>query len=129
MTRSAPMSFAGLVAVLPMLLTVAQQPAWAQSDQRTLGMRLFNQSCRVCHTKPQLTSPQYGPALSMNTLGGKAEAIREVISNGTPRMPGFKFTFKPAEIDAIVAYIKTIPAPAQAAAPASGKSNASPGAD
>jgi mono/diheme cytochrome c family protein len=92
-------------------------------------MRLFNQSCRVCHTKPQLTSPQYGPVLSMNTLGGNAEAIGQFISNGTPRMPGFKYTFKPAEIDAIVAYIKTIPAPAGTAAPASGKSGASPGAD
>ena len=129
MTRSARMSPAGFFAVLPLLLVVAQQPAWAQSDQRTLGMRLFNQSCRVCHTKPQLSSPQYGPALSVNTLGGNADALRQFISNGTPRMPGFKFTFKPAEIDAIVAYIKTIPAPAETAAPASGKPNASPGAD
>ena len=129
MTRSARISSAGLAAVLPLLLAVAQHPAWAQGDQRTLGMRLFNQSCRVCHTKPQLSSPQYGPALSMNTLGGNAEAMRQFISNGTPRMPGFKYTFKPAEIDAIVAYIKTIPAPAPTAAPASGKLNASPGAD
>jgi len=65
----------------------------------------------------------------MNTLGGNAEAIGQFISNGTPRMPGFKYTFKPAEIDAIVAYIKTIPAPAATAAPASGKPGASPGAD
>jgi mono/diheme cytochrome c family protein len=65
----------------------------------------------------------------MNTLGGNADAMRQFISNGTPRMPGFKYTFKPAEIDAIVAYIKTIPAPAATAAPASGKSGASPGAD
>ena len=126
MTRNARMSPVGFLAVL--LLGMAQ-PAWAQSDQRTVGMRLFNQSCRVCHTKPQLSSPQYGPALSMNTLGGNAEAIHQFISSGTPRMPGFKYTFKPAEIDAIVAYIKTIPAPAETTAPASGKSGASPGAD
>jgi mono/diheme cytochrome c family protein len=129
MTRSARVSPAGFFAVLPLLVVVAQQPLWAQSDQRTLGMRLFNQSCRVCHTKPQLSSPQYGPALSMNTLGGNADALRQFISNGTSRMPGFRYTFKPAEIDAIVAYIKTIPAPAETAAPASGKPNASPGAD
>lgn len=128
MTRSARMSCAGFVAVLSLPLAVAQQPARAQSDQRALGMRLFNQSCRVCHTKPQLTSPQYGPALSMNTLGGNADALHQFISNGTPRMPGFKYTFKPAEIDAIVAYIKTIPAPAETA-PASGKPNAAPDAD
>ena len=87
-------------------------------DQTALGMRLFNQSCRVCHTKPQLVSPQYAPVLSMNTLGGKADVMREVIGNGTPRMPGFKYHFKPAEIDAIVAYIKTIPAPSDAPPPA-----------
>src|ERR1700751_179704 len=48
MTRSARISPAGFFAVLSLLLVVAQQPLWAQSDQRTLGMRLFNQSCRVC---------------------------------------------------------------------------------
>jgi mono/diheme cytochrome c family protein len=96
-------------------LAAAAQPA--SGDQTMLGMRLFNQSCRVCHTKPQLVSPQYGPVLSMNTLGGKADVMRDVISNGTPRMPGFKYHFKPAEIDAIVAYIKTIPAPSDAPPP------------
>jgi mono/diheme cytochrome c family protein len=100
----------------------AGQPAAGGSDQTALGMRLFNQSCRVCHTKPQLVSPQYAPVLSMNTLGGKADVMREVISNGTPRMPGFKYHFKPAEIDAIVAYIKTIPAPSDAPPPKAGSS-------
>jgi mono/diheme cytochrome c family protein len=113
--------------LLPLLVAVPAVAAAQDNDPQLLGMRLFNQSCRVCHTKPQLTSPQYGPVLSMNTLGGKAEVMREVISNGTPRMPGFKYQFKPAEIDAIVAYIKTIPAPS-ATAPA-GKGNASGEAD
>jgi mono/diheme cytochrome c family protein len=84
----------------------------AIGDQERLGMRLFNQSCRVCHTKPQLTSPQYAPVLSRDSLGGDAGTMREVISNGTPRMPGFKYHFEPAQIDAIVAYLKTVPAPA-----------------
>jgi mono/diheme cytochrome c family protein len=98
-------------------IAAAAQPANGNTDQTMLGMRLFNQSCRVCHTKPQLVSPQYGPVLSMNTLGGKADVIRETIGNGTPRMPGFKYYFKPPEIDAIVAYIKTIPAPSDAPPP------------
>jgi mono/diheme cytochrome c family protein len=103
------------------------QPAGA-GDQRLLGLRLFNQSCRVCHTKPTLLSGMYGPALSMNTLGGNADAIRAFISNGTARMPGFKYDFTPAQIDAIVAYVKTRPAAAQAA-PAPAKAVNSPGAD
>lgn len=98
-------------------IAAAAQPANGGNDQTMLGMRLFNQSCRVCHTKPQLVSPQYGPVLSMNTLGGKADVMRETIGNGTPRMPGFKYYFKPTEIDAIVAYIKAIPAPSDAPPP------------
>ena len=81
----------------------------ALNENELLGMRLFNQSCRVCHTKPQLTSPLYGPALSQKSLGGQTDVMREVIGNGTPRMPGFKHHFQPAQIDAIVAYLKTIP--------------------
>jgi mono/diheme cytochrome c family protein len=84
-------------------------------DRQLLGMRLFNQSCRVCHTKPQLTSPLYGPELSQSSAGGSEATMREVISNGTPRMPGFKYHFEPAQIDAIVAYLRTIPAPAASA--------------
>jgi mono/diheme cytochrome c family protein len=115
------------------LLWLAPAAATAQpvdrTDQQRLGMRIFNQSCRVCHTKPQLISPQYAPVLSMNTLGRKANLITEVISNGTPRMPGFKYQYKPDEIAAIVAYIQTIPVPAATAAPSPGKSNASRDAD
>src|SRR5258707_981882 len=101
------------------------QGAWAQqasgaslNDQELLGMRLFNQSCRVCHTKPQMTSTLYGPELSQNSLGGQEAVMREVISNGTPRMPGFKYHFEPAQIEAIVAYLKTIPTPGAPASPA-----------
>jgi len=96
------------------LLAAAPMPALAQElDGRQLqGMRHFNQSCRVCHTKPQMTSPQYAPALSRVSLGGQEEALRVFIANGTPKMPGFKYHFKPAEIDAIVAYIKALPPPA-----------------
>jgi mono/diheme cytochrome c family protein len=115
------------------LLWLAPAAATAQpvdrTDQQRFGMRLFNQSCRVCHTKPQIVSPQYAPVLSMNTLGGKANLITEVINNGTPRMPGFKYQYRPDEIAAIAAYIQTIPVPAATAAPTSGKSNASRDAD
>ena len=96
-------------------IAAAAQPAGG--DQTMLGMRLFNQSCRVCHTKPQLVSPQYAPVLSMRTLGGKADVMRDTIANGTPHMPGFKYHFKPAEIDAIVAYLKTLSPPSEAPKP------------
>jgi len=87
----------------------------ALDDQQTRGMRLFNQHCRVCHTKPLLTSGQYGPVLSKSSLGGEDRALHDFIANGTLRMPGFKYSFVPAEIDAIVAFLKTVPAPSASA--------------
>jgi mono/diheme cytochrome c family protein len=124
----------GRVGALIVLCALASLPIGAMAQpagdggQRLLGLRLFNQSCRVCHTKPTLLSGLYGPALSMNTLGGNADAIRAFISNGTARMPGFKYDFTPAQIDAITAYVKTRPVTAQAA-PAAAKANNAPGAD
>ena len=84
----------------------------ALDDTQKLGQRLFYQSCVVCHTKPQITSGQYGPVLSKDTLNGQEAALREFISQGTARMPGFRFQFEPRQIDAIVAYLKTLPATA-----------------
>jgi mono/diheme cytochrome c family protein len=96
----------------------AAQPfpaADALTPQQIQGRNLFNQSCMVCHVKLQITSPaKYGPDLSKQALGGDAAAIREVISDGTPNMPGFKYHFESEQIDAIVAYLKALPAPGAA---------------
>ncbi len=95
---------------------VAAQPFPAANTltaQQLQGRNLFNQSCMVCHVKLQITSPaKYGPDLSAKALGGQETLMREVISNGTPNMPGFKYHFAPDQIDAIVAYLKALPAPA-----------------
>ena len=79
------------------------------NDTQREGLRLFSQSCGVCHTLVQQRTKQYAPVLSRETLGGDEELIREYISNGTPRMPGFRYSFEPAQIGAIVQYIKTVP--------------------
>ena len=98
--------------------------AWAQAaddlnDTQKLGRSLFVQSCGVCHLKPQLTAVQYAPVLSKESLGGNENTMREVITNGTPRMPGFKYQYDQTQITAIAAYLKTVPVPAaEAPAPA-----------
>ncbi len=104
------------VAAVLLFCSVASSAAFAQStgphqlpDKERLGWRLYEQSCSICHTKPNLVLGLFGPSLSRESLGGKAEAVREVIANGTPRMPGFKYNFAPAEIDAITAYLQTLP--------------------
>ena len=102
----------GIAVLLTAVSAIAPLASLAQSDlnsQQLEGMRHFNQSCRVCHTKPQMTSPQYAPVLSRVSLGGHEEAMKVFIANGSARMPGFRYHFKPAEIDAIVSYLKTVP--------------------
>jgi len=81
------------------------------NDQQRLGQTLFTQSCGVCHLKPQIIANTFGPTLSKESAGGSEDVMRATITNGTPRMPGFKLLFEPAQIDAIVAYLKTVPAP------------------
>jgi mono/diheme cytochrome c family protein len=105
------------VAAILFLLLLAPPGARAQSpaldDTQLLGMRLFNQSCRVCHTRPQAANPQYGPALSRDSLGGQDAALRAFIASGSPRMPGFRSHLRPEEIAAIAAYLMTLePGPA-----------------
>jgi mono/diheme cytochrome c family protein len=109
-----------------LLLAAGMQAAAAQpfpaadalTPQQIQGRDLFNQSCMVCHVKLQITSPaKYGPDLSKDALGGAAAVMREVIADGTPNMPGFKYHFEPDQIDAIVAYLKSLPGPARNAAP------------
>jgi mono/diheme cytochrome c family protein len=112
-------ALAALFAVAFPLTAVAQgAPDASFTDTQREGLRLFSQSCGVCHTLVQQRTRQYGPVLSRETLGGDEELIREYIGNGTPRMPGFRYYFAPDQINAIVQYIKTVP-PQPAPAPAS----------
>jgi mono/diheme cytochrome c family protein len=116
--------------VMPLLLLLPQAASAENlNDQQREGQRLFDQSCVVCHMKPQITSGQFGPVLSKETLGGKDNVIREVISNGSPHMPGFKIQFQPNQIDAVIAYLKTIPAPAAPAKSAGKKAGGNPNDD
>ena len=106
-------------AILLAMVTAAaaQQPGTQLNDTQKLGQSLFVQSCGVCHLKPQLTSVQFAPVLSGESLGGQEDVMRQVIANGTPRMPGFRHHFDQSQIAAIAAYLKTVPVQA-AAAPA-----------
>jgi mono/diheme cytochrome c family protein len=94
----------------------AQQAADGLNDQQRLGRLVFAQSCGVCHLPPARHAQTYGPSLSKATSGGDEALMRKFILDGTPRMPGFKHMLQPAEIDAIIAYVRTVPVPAPAPA-------------
>lgn len=110
--------------VLLLLLTAAaphvsaQQPSDGLTDQQRLGRQVLAQSCGVCHLPPARGAKTYGPVLTKATGGGDDALMRKFILEGTPRMPGFKYMLQPAEIDAIVAYVRTVPVPAPAPATA-----------
>ncbi|MGH8639964.1 MAG: hypothetical protein ACREUZ_22795, partial [Burkholderiales bacterium] len=77
----------GLTAAL--LLTVLVQTASAAdvvlNETETLGRRLFEQSCGICHMRPLLTARvMYGPELSRETASGNEEVVRGIITEGTP---------------------------------------------
>lgn len=97
-----------LLAGTPQILLAADHHSIHLTPQQQLGRRLFEQSCGVCHTRPTLISGMFGPELSRLNLGGQDELLRMFISNGTARMPGFKYTYNPEQIAAIAAYVKTL---------------------
>ena len=95
-----------LVAGLPQLAAAAEVEL---NDQQKLGWRLYETSCGICHTRPTLIAGMFGPEINQESAGGDEEVMRGIITNGTPRMPGFKYTYNPDQIAAIAAYLKTLP--------------------
>ena len=119
--RRAALLFAFLLAGLPVA-------AMAQDSPQLTGERLFRQHCSVCHLKPSIVNNAFGPALSKAIVDGKEAAVKEFIAKGTQRMPGFQYTLASTQVDAVIAYLKTVPEPAaQPAAPAGARAPARPG--
>jgi len=102
--------------VSTLVLALAAATAHAQqtdlNETQRLGRQVFAQSCGICHLQPSLGVKTYGPILNKATAAGNDAVMRAFILNGTDRMPAFKHYLKPAEIDAIIAYLGTVPVPA-----------------
>ena len=81
------------------------------TNTQKLGQRVFEQRCGICHAPARAGFQMYGPALYKDLVNGNEDAIKEMIRSGTAKMPGFKFGLEPAEIDAIIEYLKTVPKP------------------
>ena len=103
------------------LAAQAQQPAAspALNEQQATGKRLFQQNCALCHLPEPETSKDpnsegtsIGPRLNgvFGPPRSRPEAlVRTFIQQGVAgKMPGFRYGLEPAEIDAIIAYLKTL---------------------
>ena len=97
---------------LALAATASHAQQTALNETQLLGRQVFAQSCGICHLQPSLGVKTYGPMLNKAATSGNDEVMRAFIVNGTERMPAFKYYLKPAEIDAIIAYLRTIPEPA-----------------
>ena len=102
----------------------AQAPTASVSGEQREGLRLFQQNCSVCHIPGPRAERAYGPRLHKELVGDGAR-FRDTIMAGRPgTMPGFRYALEPAQVDAIVAYLRSVDSappspesPSRAAAP------------
>ncbi len=94
----------------------AQQPSSGRTpgDQQKLGQRIFQQRCSICHTQAMVISKPYGPLLNKEVVEGRENSVRSTILEGvTGMMPSFRYGLETTEIEAIIAYLKTVEKPAK----------------
>ena len=73
------------------------------------GQRLFLQRCSVCHWGAPPNFIEYGPILSRTLIERRGDdRVRETILDGSPRMPGFRYALDGEQVDAVLAYLKTL---------------------
>jgi streptogramin lyase/cytochrome c5 len=100
------------IAMFP-LVAHAQGAGGFPVDPKQVGRAVFEQRCAVCHTRSGLPIKKpWGPVLSKDVVEGNEEFVRETILHGRPgSMPGFQYGLDRKEVDAVVEYLRTLPAP------------------
>ncbi len=87
------------------------------NDQEKRGEFLFLERCALCHVPKygkEVSTPRIPPVwfnlegLFKNADADQEKTVREQILNGSDRMPGWKYTLGPKQIDDIIAYLKTL---------------------
>ena len=75
------------------------------------GRTVWQQRCAYCHDGVGQPSYQtFGPWLGAETLTKYGEeGVRAFIAAGTEKMPGFQYALKPAQVNDLIAFVKTIP--------------------
>lgn len=91
-----------------------QSPPAADSRAATRGEAWFYQRCSLCHMGRIVKDETYQPmALRLNGVlkdatPDREAAVRDQIQRGSLRMPGFRYNLTPAELEELMAYLKTL---------------------
>jgi mono/diheme cytochrome c family protein len=92
----------------------AQQPVGSAATPTAVesGKKLFVQRCSVCHLPPLGPGQPQSVARSLSGVVKSPDteaSARQIILRGIPsRMPGFQYGLTSAEVDSIVAYLRTL---------------------
>lgn len=102
-----------ILACLPLWLApslLAQQRLLSPpSENLKAGERLYLQRCSLCHSGKPPRFQTLGPSLDSQLITSRGdEAVRKVIAEGSPRMPGFRYTLDDTQVTRIVEYLKTL---------------------
>jgi mono/diheme cytochrome c family protein len=112
------------IALLLIPLATASMPliASAQNNltpEQARGRMIVTQNCNICHLPQSFGSQQtYGPLLNRASANGDDALMRTVIENGLVKMPGWKYSLTPQDINDVISYIKILPVPPAPAASA-----------
>jgi mono/diheme cytochrome c family protein len=82
--------------------------AGSRSGPETEGHKLFAQRCSVCHVGGPTEVPYGGWLNSQRIQRIGDDAARQLITEGTSKMPGWKYTLSATQVEQILAYLKTV---------------------
>ena len=91
----------------------AQQtpPSASLSATERAGEKVFLQRCSLCHLGSAPTYRPYGPPLAGRVDAAGEDRARKIIEEGAPGMPGWRYSLDSAQIDSVIAYMKTLKKP------------------
>jgi mono/diheme cytochrome c family protein len=108
--------FLTCVLAFPLSLSAQSQgapatPGKPQTDEQLRGNAYFEKTCYLCHNPTGQTTELKIAVTNLAGLfkrpGVTEQYVRQRIQEGIPgRMPSYKYTYTPAQLDNIIAYLK-----------------------
>lgn len=100
-----------IVLVVVILLLLQSVSAMAESQDQS-ARNVFNSTCATCHGQNGIPT-EVGKSLKAPDLGSATvqkqttTQLQQIISDGKGNMPPFKSSLSEAQIDSLIAYVRT----------------------